>query len=50
MSLNELKSEMKSKLPRTDCRLRPDIRKLEEGDNGKLLAIFISEIIVHLSI
>lgn len=32
MSLNELSQELKSKLPLTDCRLRPDIRKLEEGD------------------
>ncbi|XP_022645387.1 oxysterol-binding protein-related protein 2-like isoform X1 [Varroa destructor] len=34
MSLNELpdKEEDRRKLPRTDCRFRPDIRKLEEGD------------------
>ncbi|XP_054723280.1 oxysterol-binding protein-related protein 2-like isoform X1 [Uloborus diversus] len=32
MALNELDEEMKSVLPPTDSRLRPDIRKLEEGD------------------
>ncbi|XP_015913961.1 oxysterol-binding protein-related protein 1 [Parasteatoda tepidariorum] len=32
MALNELTDEMKPKLPPTDSRLRPDIRKLEEGD------------------
>ncbi|PSN35281.1 Oxysterol-binding protein-related protein 2 [Blattella germanica] len=32
MSLNEMEEGMKSRLCPTDCRLRPDIRKLEEGD------------------
>ncbi|XP_035229023.1 oxysterol-binding protein-related protein 2-like isoform X1 [Stegodyphus dumicola] len=32
MSLNELAEELKDELPPTDSRLRPDIRKLEEGD------------------
>nr|CAD7265263.1 unnamed protein product [Timema shepardi] len=32
MSLNEMEEGMKTKLCPTDCRLRPDIRKLEEGD------------------
>lgn len=32
MSLNELKPDMKRRLCPTDSRLRPDIRKLEEGD------------------
>ncbi|XP_021913454.1 oxysterol-binding protein-related protein 1-like [Zootermopsis nevadensis] len=32
MSLNEMEEGMKSKLCPTDCRFRPDIRKLEEGD------------------
>ncbi|XP_014252702.1 oxysterol-binding protein-related protein 1 isoform X2 [Cimex lectularius] len=32
MSLNELEPGMEKKLCPTDCRLRPDIRKLENGD------------------
>lgn len=32
MLLNELDDETKSHLPPTDCRLRPDIRKMENGD------------------
>ncbi|XP_071441573.1 oxysterol-binding protein-related protein 1-like isoform X2 [Hetaerina americana] len=32
MSLNEMEEGMPEKLCPTDCRLRPDIRKLEEGD------------------
>ncbi|CAB3386943.1 Hypothetical predicted protein [Cloeon dipterum] len=32
MSLNEMEPAMKEKLCLTDCRLRPDIRLLEEGD------------------
>lgn len=32
MSLNEMNPELKKVLPLTDSRLRPDIRKLEEGD------------------
>ena len=35
MMLNELQDSQKSILPLTDARLRPDIRKLEEGDIGK---------------
>lgn len=32
MKLNELTPEMRDTLPRTDSRLRTDVRKLEEGD------------------
>ncbi|KFM76563.1 Oxysterol-binding protein-related protein 1, partial [Stegodyphus mimosarum] len=32
MALNEINNELKKTLPKTDCRFRPDIRKLEEGD------------------
>ncbi|XP_047668967.1 oxysterol-binding protein-related protein 2 [Tachysurus fulvidraco] len=32
MQLNELEEEMKENLPITDCRLRPDIRAMENGD------------------
>ncbi|XP_053486123.1 oxysterol-binding protein-related protein 1 [Ictalurus furcatus] len=32
MQLNELEEDMKENLPITDCRLRPDIRALENGD------------------
>lgn len=34
MQLNELHTEMEASLPRTDCRLRPDIRAMENGDIG----------------
>lgn len=30
MNLNNLTDELKAKLPPTDCRLRPDLRLLEE--------------------
>lgn len=32
MSLNEIEPKMETNLCPTDSRLRPDIRKLEEGD------------------
>ncbi|XP_060631160.2 oxysterol-binding protein-related protein 1 isoform X1 [Anolis sagrei] len=32
MALNELDPEMESVIPKTDCRLRPDIRAMENGD------------------
>uniref|UniRef100_A0A8C1XV40 Oxysterol-binding protein n=1 Tax=Cyprinus carpio TaxID=7962 RepID=A0A8C1XV40_CYPCA len=32
LQLNELNAEMERVLPQTDCRLRPDIRALENGD------------------
>ncbi|XP_047192638.1 oxysterol-binding protein-related protein 1 isoform X3 [Scophthalmus maximus] len=32
MQLNELRKEMEGVIPRTDCRLRPDIRAMENGD------------------
>ncbi|XP_062849690.1 oxysterol-binding protein-related protein 2 [Trichomycterus rosablanca] len=32
MQLNELEEDMKENLPITDCRFRPDIRALENGD------------------
>ncbi|XP_061635630.1 oxysterol-binding protein-related protein 1 isoform X3 [Phyllopteryx taeniolatus] len=32
MQLNELHEDMAGVLPRTDCRLRPDIRAMENGD------------------
>ena len=43
MLLNELTDDLKKVLPPTDCRLRPDIRLLEEGDLGrsKFFGIFI---------
>ena len=37
MQLNELWAEMEGTIPRTDCRLRPDIRAMENGDIGKKL-------------
>ncbi|CAG0903311.1 unnamed protein product [Darwinula stevensoni] len=38
-SLNDLRPEMKKILCPTDCRLRPDIRKLEEGDLSRASAL-----------
>ncbi|KAG6491869.1 hypothetical protein ZIOFF_046808 [Zingiber officinale] len=35
ITLNELRSELKGKLPPTDSRLRPDQRYLENGEYGK---------------
>uniref|UniRef100_A0A8C4ZWM0 Oxysterol-binding protein n=1 Tax=Gadus morhua TaxID=8049 RepID=A0A8C4ZWM0_GADMO len=32
MQLNEMSGEMKELLPKTDCRLRPDIRAMESGN------------------
>ncbi|XP_041647453.1 oxysterol-binding protein-related protein 1 isoform X2 [Cheilinus undulatus] len=32
MQLNELHQEMEGEIPQTDCRLRPDIRAMENGD------------------
>ncbi|XP_064409679.1 oxysterol-binding protein-related protein 1 isoform X3 [Latimeria chalumnae] len=32
MSLNELDKEMESIIPKTDCRLRPDVKAMENGD------------------
>ena len=37
MMMNELEEGQIDILPMTDARLRPDIRKLEEGDIGVLL-------------
>lgn len=34
MTLNELEPGMERLLPTTDCRLRPDIRAMENGDIG----------------
>lgn len=35
VSLNELESGMEKTLPPTDCRLRPDIRGMENGNMGE---------------
>lgn len=35
MQLNELHGNAEETVPRTDCRLRPDIRAMENGDIGK---------------
>lgn len=34
MVLNEVDKEMESTIPKTDCRLRPDIRAMENGEIG----------------
>lgn len=41
IALNELHPSMLETLPPTDSRLRPDIRKLEEGDVGMYLLVHI---------
>lgn len=35
VSLNELRTGMEKALPPTDCRLRPDIRGMENGNMGE---------------
>lgn len=35
MTLNELEPGMERLLPPTDCRLRPDIKAMEDGDVGR---------------
>lgn len=35
MQLNELHQEMVGTIPQTDCRLRPDIRAMDNGDIGQ---------------
>lgn len=37
VSLNELETGMEKTLPPTDCRLRPDIRGMENGNMGAFL-------------
>lgn len=44
MQLNELHKEMVGSVPQTDCRLRPDIRAMENGDIGTILAFGNSNI------
>jgi len=39
--LNELDNKLTSILPKTDSRLRPDIRKMEIGDIGKSVDHFV---------
>jgi len=43
MILNELDDEMKATLPPTDCRLRPDIRRMEDGDIGNFGLIYLHQ-------
>lgn len=38
MVLNEVDKEMESVIPKTDCRLRPDIRAMENGEIGEKTA------------
>lgn len=40
MQLNELDKEIEEAIPKTDCRLRPDIRAMENGDIGRLLLVY----------
>lgn len=41
ITLNELESGMEGILPQTDCRLRPDIRAMENGDMGNEVFCFV---------
>lgn len=41
MSLNELQPGMEAILAPTDCRLRPDIRAMENGDISKFLNFWL---------
>lgn len=43
MALNELDKEMESVIPKTDCRLRPDIRAMENGEIGTFLFLVKTE-------
>lgn len=38
MVLNEVDKEMETVIPKTDCRLRPDIRAMENGEIGERTA------------
>lgn len=40
MSLNELEPGMEATLAPSDCRFRPDIRAMENGNMGKLFLVF----------
>lgn len=44
VSLNELEKGMEAILAPTDCRLRPDIRNMENGNMGMC---FLEEILSH---
>lgn len=44
VSLNELEKGMEAILAPTDCRLRPDIRNMENGNMGMCL---LEEIFLH---
>lgn len=45
MSLNELEPGMQATLAPTDCRLRPDIRAMENGDMGNSLSATSSHLL-----
>lgn len=40
MQLNELDKEIESVIPKTDSRLRPDIRAMENGDIGMRVSMY----------
>lgn len=44
MQLNELEKSMEGVIPTTDCRLRPDIRAMENGDIGMKKPIVLFKI------
>lgn len=43
MALNELEPGMEGLLAPTDCRLRPDIRAMENGNMGNEVIFFFSK-------
>lgn len=49
MTLNELESGMDGLLAPTDCRLRPDIRAMENGDMGNIAVLYIKHF-AHLNL
>ena len=39
--LNEIDDNLRTKIPPTDSRLRPDMRRMEDGDFGTYILLFI---------
>lgn len=49
ITLNELERGMEGVLAPTDCRLRPDIRAMENGKMGNVLLLILPESAHHCS-
>lgn len=48
LMLNDFPDELKAKVAPTDCRWRPDMRKMEEGDIGKILMFLLAGFSSHV--